>query len=205
MRLYHGTCKERAEEDVYNFKRKAFKISLYDLSDPNFKIELKKRKYSKLPGSLGYGYYTFEENKNLALEFSKKKYKNENQIIKIELNSDLEILDLTDEETQKIFIEFARNKEISKLAKVKYELMANMRNKTSGRISLKQDSFAGIITELFIKYYAQHTSRNIQIVRKSTETFYSPFDSIKYRLGIPNGIEVCIRDEKCIKSIEFEA
>lgn len=194
MSLYHGTSESLGRKDIENYNSKKFVISIYDIS--------RNKRYSKLPGSLGYGYYTFENDRDLAYQFGKKKYHEKTMVLEIELDSKIEddnILDLNDSKKKDLFLTFAKCGEQSETAKKLFEKM----KKQHKYISLKQNVFAGIMTELFVRYMKEKNELNIRVVRKDTETYLPPFDKEDYCLGIYNGTEVCIRDGNCIANMDM--
>lgn len=199
MPLYHGTGKEEANNDVLNFNNHKLKIEIPNISKFNYLSKIK-----KLPGSLGYGYYTFEDDKEIAYSFSEKKKYPEPTVVKIQINKDFDddhVLDFKEEYKKKLFLQFAKSTKQNEIGKIILKKFEDTHRNV--RISAKQDVFAGIMTELFIKYMYKEEGKVIQIVRKDTETFLPPFDNSKYRLGIPNGTEVCIRDVNCIKTVDI--
>lgn len=194
--LYHGTSDKNAKNDCLNFKNHLFKINILNITNT-----FNNKRRQKLPGSLGYGYYTFEDDYELALKFAKKKYSTP-RVIEIELATDIDddsVLDFLNHLKREKFLKFVDYVEYDQLAK---KLM-NAFNKTHKYISDKQDVYAGIMTELFIQYLKSEYHQVIKVVRKETETFLDPRNNYKYRLGLPNGIEVCIRNPKCIGTMDI--
>lgn len=118
--LYHGTNKFLANKNIKKFENKTFKIVVPD-------IQVAPVHPFKLPGSLGYGYYTFKDDFELARKFSEKKYGlTKSAILRIDVDkefSDDHVLDLRDPDKQKLFLEFAHN---AKIAETAIKLM-NMR------------------------------------------------------------------------------
>ena len=198
MTLYHGTNKKDGNEDVVKFKNKELEIKIPNVLRLNYSS-----KKCKLPGSLGYGYYTFENDKEMAYYFSKKKF-SEPTVLEVQVDKDFKDdhgLDFKDEKDRDLFWRFIRmagQDVIGKNILRKLERMHSLEG-----ISAKQDVFAGIMTELFIRYATEKNGKVIQMVRKDTETFLPPYDNPKYRFGLPNGTEVCIRDANCIKAIDI--
>ena len=182
MDLYHGTGK--------NIVDKIKKPSDFRMCIPQLTYNVTADN-TKKPGSLGYGLYTFQDDLQLAKKFADKSFNGKGTVLKIDVNVQRdEMLDLTKSEEINKFrhiLESGKNTENAK----------RIFDKLKSR-DLKQDVYAGVATELVIGF-AKSKGEIINFVRKRTETH---FDKYKYRLGIPNGIEVTIRKKSSIVNFE---
>lgn len=181
---YHGTGKSgyTKKNDTY------FDITTYDVGAESMKKRQGKK--HRLPGSLGYGIYTFTTEKMAKL--IAEKFHDDPIVLNIELNSiEDNTLDLNDADNQENFHEFRT------LAYKTAE--SHFKNFNVG--NEKQHVFDGIVIELYI--------RNIQNIYKGTKVIavklktYTPFSKeIKSNYSyIPNGTELCLRDKQAIKKV----
>lgn len=184
QRCYHGTGKSSYSKKGDNY----FKILRYDIS-----TEFNKKKQGKtykLPGSLGYGIYTFTTEEMAKLIAGK--FYSDPMVLDIGLNPiEDSILDLNDMDTQENFHEFRL--ESYKSAEKHFENF-NAAND-------KQHVFDGIVIELYIKKLQKNNPGLIvSAVRLKT---YTPLDKEKKNSYsyIPNGTELCLRDDRAIKEV----
>lgn len=185
--LYHGTTARNAQL----INKESFSISIPNLVNLNY---TNRKTKMKEPGSLGYGLYTFLDNRDLAFKFANKFTDSPAVVYEIKVNIDEDsLLDLTCEKDQHFFREFIEEAHNCNQAK---QIHKKISSKTE-----KVDVFAGIATELFINY-ARTKGTIYKGVKKATETFVEPLEPPRFRLGIPNGIEFAIRDKKIIKHYE---
>ena len=189
MRLYHGTTTSNAQKILKSGK---FHSNLHVIESILYEGE---RKKFEIPGSLGYGTYTFVDDPSMALRFINK-FDMDNQVLQVDV--DIEnpdsILDFTNPDHRKQFRIFSQNSRNVQKAN-------NIFNAIPGGSNGKIDLFAGIMTEMFIVYLRKN-GICIRFVKKQTETFLPPFNNSYQRLGIPNGTEFTIRYPEDIKSIK---
>lgn len=189
MRLYHGTTTSNAQKILESGK---FHSNLHIIESILYEGQ---RRKLEIPGSLGYGTYTFMNDPMMALHFIRK-FDTDGQVLQV--NVDIEnadnILDFTNPNHRKQFRIFSQNSQNAKKAN---DIFKAMPNRANGKIDL----FAGIMTELFIGYLRRN-GICIRFVKKQTETFLPPFNNSYQRLGIPNGTEFTIRYPKDVKSIK---
>lgn len=179
---YHGTNATSAEDIIgRDFK-----------SPPLISQELRKSRNYKLPGSLGYGLYTFNSDPELAEEFSKRFNDDDVKVVKIKIDVDEEeIFDLDLLEQMK------------KLRKFYRESVKRVERNINGKKinDKKQNIFDGILLEdLFFKI---RTHKDVKAVKMATHTFLDTDDSPAYTSRVHNGQEICIRDYTIIKTIEY--
>lgn len=178
---YHGTNATSAEDIIdRNFKRL-----------PLISQELRKPSNYKLPGSLGYGLYTFNSDPELAEEFSKR-FNDDVKVVKIKLDVDEEeIFDLDLLEQMK------------KLRKYYRDSAKRVERNINGKKinDKKQNIFDGILLEnLFCQI---RTLKEVKAVKMATHTFLDTDGSSAYTSRVHNGQEICIRDYTIIKTIEY--
>lgn len=189
MRLYHGTTTSNAQKIL---KAGKFHSDLHGIESILYEGQ---RKKFKIPGSLGYGIYTFVDNPSMALRFINK-FDMDNQVLQVnvDIENPVNILDFTNPNHQEQFRMFSQN--LRNVQKAN-DIFNAIPGKSNGKIDL----FAGIMTELFIVYLRKN-GIYIRFVKKQTETFLPPFKNSYQRLGIPNGTEFTIRYPEDIKSIK---
>ncbi|MDE6946933.1 MAG: hypothetical protein K2P14_07115 [Anaeroplasmataceae bacterium] len=192
--LYHGTDRKNAK----NIIEKGFNTTVPAIQEILYQSDNKGRRI-KIPGSLGYGVYTFQDSYSMAKSFSKK-FSKDVCVLKIEISDEANnnILDLTKDRVKEEFSHFARIAESVKNADQLYSVF-----KKYG--SAKMDLYAGIMTELYILFLTTKKKRKIRCVRKRTETLLPPLCRVHQRLCIDNGTEFTIRyPREDIKSISEE-
>ncbi|MBD8086314.1 hypothetical protein HUK45_08795 [Limosilactobacillus sp. c9Ua_26_M] len=104
MRLYHGTTTSNAKEIL---KSGRFHSNLHIIESILYEGE---RKKFEIPGSLGYGTYTFVDDPSMALRFINK-FGMDSQVLQVDVdieNSD-SILDFTNPDHRKQFRIFSQN------------------------------------------------------------------------------------------------
>lgn len=193
MEYYHGTANINAQNII---KSQRFRSDLQIID--SILWEGNRRKI-KIPGSLGYGTYTFVNDPQLALMFAKKENKNPVVLqVFIKTVDDDNLLDLTEADSQKQFQKFAgylRNsqkaQEIFK-AFIKRSKKSNVDSRNIEDDNSPRDVYAGIMTELFIAFLKKKGCR-VKYVKKRTETLLPPNGYGYQRLGLPNGTEFTIR------------
>lgn len=188
MRLYHGTTATNARK-ILEFGK--FNSNLQSIDSILYNG---RRGRTKIPGSLGYGVYTFLDDPLLAKRFISK-FSNDIMVIRVDVdvkNKD-SILDFTNFNHQKQFRKFSENTHNVEKASNIFKAIPNKSNS-------KKDLFAGIMTELFI-VFLRKKGVYIRFVKKQTETFLPPLDSSYQRLGIPNGTEFTIRYPEDIRAV----
>lgn len=182
---YHGTGKQLYEQKKSNY----FKIINY-----NVIIEASKHstKY-KVPGSLGYGIYTYTAN-DMAYEMADKFYEDPIVVeVELDLKND-EILDLNDDETSVAFHVFRKKAlQTARLHRKKFKVPNN-----------KQNVLDGIVIELFIKNI-KAKQHNVKVSAVKLKTFAPILEERPDEYSnVHNGNEVCLRDSSVIKSIELK-
>lgn len=189
LRLYHGTVASNAQNIL---KSGRFFNNLQIIESVLYGGQ---RKKIKVPGSLGYGIYTFVDDPSMALNFIKK-FNDDVQVLQIEVDvkDTNSILDFTNVKHQEQFRKFSQNAQNVEKAN---RIFKAMPNKSNGKVDL----FAGIMTELFI-VYLRNCGICIRFVKKQTETFLPPFENFYQRLGIPNSTEFTIRYPEDIISVK---
>lgn len=180
---FHGTDKEKAS--VYD--KKGFSLKPYTLGQEAANAQ--RNKHSKRPGSFGYGFYMFLEDRDMATLFSRKFYKEEDVVIyELELKIDEQnLLDLRDNEEKKRYYAFFKSIE-KRIA----EQMERMK-KTSNHQSLED----GIALELYCTYLK---TRETIIVKSIMGESYTT--NTKIRSFVNNCTEVCIRDGEIVSRFE---
>lgn len=183
MEYYHGTANINAQKII---KTQHFNSTLFII---NSILWEGRRQKVKVPGSLGYGVYTFIDDPKQALMFAKKENK-EPVVLQVFLKTvdEKNILDLTEKNTIKKFQKFASYaKRVEDAKKIFKAFKANKKI-----IGSSQDVYAGIMTELFIAFLKRNDCY-IKYVKKRTETLLPPNGSGYQRLGLFNGTEFTIR------------
>lgn len=190
LRLYHGTTVSNAQKILKSGK---FHSNLHTIESILYNGQ---RKRFSVPGSLGYGTYTFVDDPNIALHFISK-FGVDNQVLQVDVDikNHNSILDFTNPLHQE---QFRRFSQISQNVSKANDIFRVMPGKSDGKVDL----FAGIMTELFIGYLRKN-GIYIRFVKKQTETFLPPLTNSYQRLGVPNGTEFTIRyPDKDVKSIK---
>lgn len=193
MRLYHGTNfvgsknlkvkKEKAiNPDVYTTKQ----IKNHDVKD-------------KEPGSLGYGFYTFLDNPQLAYEFADKFLSAEkgNHTVVFKLDADVSsenllVLDGVSEDSKRL------NQWLHR-PKVK-KIVGHLAEKYSNHGP--QKSLDGAMIELYCLTLKESNLAKIKAVQAPTHTYIK--DDILEESNILNGIEVLIKDPSVVKTGTFD-
>lgn len=179
---YHGTNKQNANKILsVNFSIK-LPVMMNNLYNPH--------NHEKVPGSLGFGLYTFIDNPSLAKDFSIRFNHTNWTVVEIqtEINHN-ELLDLDNSHNQTNYHEF-KNK-----VRQQIELVAqhNYQRAVSSR---KQSVLDGITIELYIMAIKkQQISINAVKMKTYTTTLKTNWVSI-----VPNGIELCIRNINLIQT-----
>lgn len=183
MRYYHGTANINAYKIIKNqhFKNPSYNVDAILWEGTRQKI--------KVPGSLGYGIYTFIDNPNLALEFARKENE-EPVVLEVSLKNinKTNLLDLTKKEHINQFQKFAS---YGKKAEKAQEIFNAFKDQHK-IIGTSQDVYAGIMTELFIAFLKKEKFI-VRYVKKHTETLLPPNGNGYQRLGLFNGTEFTIR------------
>lgn len=150
----------------------------------------KKRKIK--PGSLGYGFYVFEKDKELAETFAKRFCENPKVLeVKIDLEDD-KVLDFDDIDDREAFHQFRKN--YMRTAKILYEKL------DADRFNIKQHVFDGIVVEGLINSF-ERQGNEVNAVTLSTYTPTTNNEKMEEFSFIPNGTEYCIKKNKIIKEI----
>ncbi|MGX0511227.1 glutaredoxin-related protein [Staphylococcus hominis] len=149
----------------------------------------------KLPSDLGNGLYLFIDRVNMVGEAieNAKKYLNrwkkdyKERIIAqidVEFNED-NLLDLDDRENQNVFNSFVEDNE---------ETIYNELDKLINNNTKNRGNIDGLVIEIMIREY------NLEVDAIMRET-YTQFDTTKKRKrsNIPNGKELCLRNNDIIK------
>lgn len=139
---------------------------------------------TKKIGWLGSGSYHFQENENLAREWAVKDYPNNYKVIRSELSiPEDKLLDTTDPygEGAKLYQAWA-NRIIPNLAK---------RGKN---LEVPRDKITGHIYNMVCQ------QEKFDAVRAFTHTYTNIERQYKIATHVPNGIEICIRNNYCIKN-----
>ncbi|WP_413491436.1 hypothetical protein [Brochothrix thermosphacta] len=180
---FHGTDKEKAS--VYD--KKGFSLKRYTLGEET--VNAQRNKPSKSPGSLGYGFYMFLDDREMATLFSKKFHKEENIVIyELELKIDEQnLLDLRNNEERKRYNAFFKSME------EKIEERMKKMKKTNNHQSLAD----GIALEFYCTYLK---TRETIIVKSIMGESYTT--DTKIRSFFNNCTEVCIRDGEIVSRFE---
>lgn len=177
---FHGT-NEKGEKDILS---------------SNFKIRIPvimNRSTKKLPGSLGYGFYTFKDGlsnpKELAYEFSNKF---NDQVVVLKIISSISedtILDLNNSDSKNEYRLFY-NKTLNSAKYTCKTKGFNINNR-------KQHVLDGVILELYVQYLKSRKHIIVNGIIHDTVT------AIKNEgfSDIENSREFCIRDNAIIKDI----
>ncbi|MEG2938051.1 MAG: hypothetical protein RR812_06560 [Vagococcus sp.] len=180
---YHGTNNECAN----NIQANGIQIDI-----PTMANESGKKHKKKIPGSFGYGFYTFVNDKELASDFAVRINTECNSVTlkiisEIDENRLLSFLDLDDRENYHAFYEQAHKSAMLHLKRFGTHLDTEV-----------QHVLEGIIIEMFLqKLFTKEKIRVIAVLGES----YTPRKKGKYLYSnIPNGQELCIRDKSIIKS-----
>lgn len=184
---YHGTSDDGKKKILSNGV-KIPKCHVGQVTFPDRKI--------KIPGSLGFGFYIFKENEDLALKFANKFLANPvalNIEIDIQENEFLQLDVLGDRnmyhEFRETYIKNARN-------------LYKKINGNNHRYNIKQHVFDGIVMEAMIKHYANERNVYIKAISLSTYTPIDKEEPINEFSFVPNGVEICIKDSCMIKILE---
>lgn len=151
------------------------------------------RSTKKLPGSLGYGFYTFKDGlsnpKELAYEFSNK-FNDQVVVLKIISSiSENTILDLNNSDSKNEYRLFY-NKSVKSAKSICRTKGIKINNR-------KQHVFDGVVLELYINYLKRKKHITVNGIVHDTVT------AIKNEgfSDIENSREFCIRDNAIIKDI----
>lgn len=203
MEYYHGTANVNAQKII---KSQRFRSDLQIIDSILWEGN---RQKIKIPGSLGYGTYTFVNDPKLALMFAKKE--NEDPVVLqvfIKTVDDDNLLDLTEADSQEQFQKFSgylRNsqkaQEIFKAFTFKRRKKSNIDSHNVEDDNSPRDVYAGIMTELFIAFLKKEGCR-VKYVKKHTETLLPPNGYGYQRLGLPNGTEFTIRHPNDVANIQ---
>lgn len=195
---FHGTDKFIADNKI-KFSPSNIVIPVYtnELEKGMNSKSQKRNTKPKLPGSLGYGFYTFIYTKDITEKFISRQSK-EYTIIKVySIFEDNEILDFNLQEVREKFHVF--RSEFIKYANNILKAFGNPSN------NYKQHVMDGLIIETFIAKLLQKENKKIAAVIAWT---FTPCDeqseSVKFVSFIPNSLELCIRDRNKIQSLEKE-
>lgn len=195
---YHGTKISIAENQI--------KYSPLNIKITNFASELNKGvTYSrnpkssfsrpKIPGSLGYGFYTFIYTKELAEKFISRQIEDYKILKVVSTISDDELLDFNDYEMREKFHVFRTS-----FLKHAEQIMNTLGNPSN---SYKQHSTDGIVIEYFISKLEKEEKKTVSAVQMWTYTPCEELDSNqKYVSFVPNGLELCIRNKQIITLLE---
>ncbi|MGO3375458.1 hypothetical protein [Brochothrix thermosphacta] len=180
---FHGTDKEKSS--VY--EKTGFSLKRYTLGQEVANAQ--RNKHSKSPGSFGYGFYMFLDDREMATLFSKKFHKEENVVIyELKLKIDEQnLLDLRDNEERKRYNAFFKS--IEKRIEEQMERM----KKTSNHQSLPD----GIALEVYCTYLK--TKEKIIVKSIMGESYTT---DTKIRSFVNNCTEVCIRDGEIVSRFE---
>lgn len=181
---YHGSIKKNCDSILKN----GLFIKKYIVASESNK----QRGTKKLPGSFGYGFYTFIDDKELCRIFANRMC-GSNEVAVLEVNSEIvktNIIDLTNANDQRIFHTYFNNNH-----QTAERLLNNFGNNKNTK---KQHVKDGIVIELFISsLFTKKKTRIDAVVGESytpgKENFFS---------YIPNGKELCIRNNNVITNIK---
>ncbi|MDG4978462.1 hypothetical protein [Lactococcus lactis] len=154
----------------------------------------KQKEHYKIPGSLGYGLYTFLDDPVLALEFSKKFNDDNVKVLKFEFDEldDEYIFDLTQTKYIKIFKNHCKSSR---------KLIEKMITGTKlGTNDKKQHTFDGILLEMFFDNLKG--IKTVKAVKMATYTHLDEDEDSSYTSYAPNGVEFTVRDQSIIKNVE---
>lgn len=180
---YHGTDPNNEEKIINKFS----------IEKINLPTEAMRRNNKKVPGSLGYGFYVFENDKDLAGMFARK-FCDVPTVLEVELELDKDkILDLNDINDRTAYHKF-RNEYI-RTAKNLYDRL------DTNRYNIKQHVFDGIIVEGLVKRFKEN-GHEVQAVSLSTYTSTDVSESISEFSFIPNGTEYCVKAVGAVKEIK---
>lgn len=149
-------------------------------------------KSSTVPGSFGYGFYTFIDDKKLSIEFAKKFHKSED-VAALKILSEISennILDLTVQKDRNLFHEFFHNNNPAV-----DRLLKNFGKHRDTKLQHVKD---GLVIELLLSNLQNKKRLRIDAVVGES---YTPTRDGIYSY-IPNGKELCIRNKSVITSIE---
>lgn len=148
----------------------------------------------KVPGSLGYGFYTYIDGlsnaRQLAYEYSHK-FKNDPVFI-IKIVSNIEganLLDLNEDDSKNDYRFFYK--------KVFRSAENICRNKNFRIDNKKQHVFDGVVLELYVQYLIQKKHIVVKGIIHDTVTYIQE-DGLS---DIENGREFCIRSRDIIKEL----
>lgn len=185
---YHGTEKAIEKEITSNLK-----IFQYLASEQSMKKNRNQTNTGKSPGSLGYGFYVFGEDVELARSYAKRMCTNPT-ILEVKLDlSDVSILNFDSYADQIMYHNFRSSYKPN--AKLVYDRFQ------SNGYNIKQHILDGIIIEAYIKRLKSKKGFNTQVVRLSTYTVADKNETLHDFSFIPNGVEYCIKDKSIIKGV----
>lgn len=184
IRAWHGTTQENARSIRCN----GFNKTEINFGNSNFRT----------PNDLGEGVYFYIDSvyelgsylaNKYAHRYRDKVAKQQNcsmDVIEVVVTLESsQLLNLDDEDTKKIFIDFSKKHE-----RERQKIIYNLKNDGAKR----RQNYDGIMVELFVRHINQQLRNGkVQAVQKETYTFFD--NSIS---NFPNGVELCVRDIACI-------
>lgn len=148
----------------------------------------------RVPGSLGYGFYTYidglSDARELAYEYSHK-FKDE-PIFIFKIVSNIEgtnLLDLNEDDSKNAYRSFYK-----KVFRSAENICKNKHFKINNK---KQHVFDGVVLELYVQYLMQHKHIVVKGIIHDTVTYIHE-DGLS---DIENGREFCIRSRDIIKEL----
>ncbi len=193
---FHGTEKSIAYAKI-NYNPSNIIVTTYQMElQKGLRYRSQRRGVkAKLPGSLGYGFYTFIKTKQVTKDFISRQV-SEYKIIKVcSKFEDDQVLDFNSQETREQFHAF-RTEFLKRSEKI-IEIFGNHTN------NYKQHVMDGLVIENFIEALSKNKNKVTKAVVAWT---FTPCDdkseNIKFVSFIPNGLELCIRDKERIISLE---
>ena len=129
-------------------------------------------------GWFGSGVYFYKDNMGNALKWSKKKYKDNNCVIEINLKiEDKFVFDVTD----------ANGKDSKKFHEIRKNLIEQMKN-TGNSATVSNKNFDNAV----FNYISKKLKKQVVVANSFT------YDEYEIQTRIPNGVEICIMEKRII-------
>ncbi|MGM0337720.1 hypothetical protein [Enterococcus sp. AZ007] len=193
---FHGTKKSIVDREI-RFSPKNVLITNLTAELECGRLDKTSKNYRrpKSPGSLGYGFYTFVQPKELTRDFISRQM-DDYKILEVHSQfEDAEVLDLNVIETRTKF--HAYRKEFLRHADKILKGLGYPEN------SHKQHAMDGIVIESFINKLFTKEKKKVTAVIMWTFTPCTDKDAnIKMVSFVPNGLELCIRSNDNIKLLK---